>query len=64
MMAQAALWTGAAAALAVALAGGLADHLRARRRDLDAPGWVPWAAIQIAALFAAVLLAALALMVR
>lgn len=60
MSAQAALWTGAGAALALAVAGGLADRARNRRRNLDAPGWVPWTAIQVAATFAAVLLTALA----
>lgn len=64
MTAQAALWAGAAAALSVALAGGLADRARARRRDLDSPGWVPWPAVQVVGLFAAVLLVALALTAR
>lgn len=61
MTAQAALWAGATAAVAAVVVGGLADRARSRRRDLDAPGWIPWAAVQVAGLFAAVLLAALAL---
>lgn len=42
-------WTVAGAALAVALAAGLADWRRGRRRDIDRVGWVPWTLIQIVA---------------
>ena len=61
MSAQAALWTGAGAALALAVVAGLAEHRRSRRRDLDKPGWMPWNLIQVIAGIAAVVAAALAL---
>ena len=61
MTIQAWLWTAAGAALALAVAAGIADWRRAhRRRALDAVGWVPWRGIQVAALFTAFLLALLA----
>ena len=50
-------WIGAGAAAALAVAAGLADWLRARRRNLDSPGWVPWRGLQVVALFAAAVLA-------
>jgi hypothetical protein len=61
MTAQAMLWTLAGTALGVAISAGVADWLRARRRDLDRPGWVPWTGIQLAAGIAALVAAALAL---
>ena len=45
------LWAGAGAAALVMVAAALADRLRARRRDIDNPGWVPWHAIQVLAMF-------------
>lgn len=54
-------WIGAGAALLVALCSGLAEHRRRRRRDLERVGWVPWLAIQMAALFTALVLASVAL---
>jgi len=57
------LWAAAAAAAALALLAGWADVRRARRRDVDRPGWVPWQPILILAMMAAVVSAALALMV-
>ncbi|MET1110135.1 MAG: hypothetical protein ABWX67_01265 [Allosphingosinicella sp.] len=56
-------WTAAAAAAALALFAGWADARRARRRDVDRPGWVPWQPILILAMIAAVVGGALALMV-
>ncbi len=53
MTMQAAFWTGAGAALAVAVAAGVMDWRRHRRRDFDNVGWVPWRGIQVTALFAA-----------
>jgi hypothetical protein len=53
MTMQAAFWTGAGAALAVAVAAGVMDWRRHRRRDVDNVGWVPWRGIQVATLFAA-----------
>lgn len=56
------LWAAAGAALALALAAGVADWRRLhRRRAIDAVGWVPWRGIQVASLFAALLLAVLAI---
>jgi len=60
MTAQHWLWAAAGAALALAAAAALADWRRARRRDLDDAGWVPWRGLQVAALFAAAALALLA----
>jgi hypothetical protein len=64
MTTQAMLWTADGAALALALAAGVADWRRThRRRDLDRPGWVPWRGIQVAAFFAVLLFSILALKV-
>jgi hypothetical protein len=54
-------WIGAGVALLVAILAGLAEHRRRRRRDLERVGWVPWMAIQMAGLFAALVLASVAL---
>ena len=61
MSTQDALWTAAGVAAAVALAAALADRRRMRRRDLDRPGVMPWAPIQVLAMLVAAVLAALAL---
>ena len=53
MTMQAAFWTGAGAALAAAIAAGVMEWRRHRRRDVDNVGWVPWRGIQVATLFAA-----------
>ena len=60
MTTQAMMWSGAGAALAIAIVAGFADWRRARRTNLDDPGWVPWRGIQATAVFAAFLLAAAA----
>ncbi len=59
-MTQAGLWilAGAAALLAAVSAG--ADWRRARRRELDRVGWVPWGALQFGGILFAVVAAALA----
>ena len=62
MTTQAMLWSAAGMSLTCAVAAGVADWLRSRRRDLDRPGWVPWSTIQAVALVAA-FAAALALKV-
>ncbi|MEA3031473.1 MAG: hypothetical protein QOG13_2798 [Sphingomonadales bacterium] len=54
------IWGADGAALALALAAGVAESRRVRRHDLDRTGWVPWRGIQVAALFAALALAILA----
>jgi len=60
-MTQAALWTMAGMATAMATMAALADRRRARRADLDRVGWMPWPAILIVAIITAALFAALAL---
>lgn len=57
MNAQDGLWWVAAGALALAVLAGLLDH----RRNLDRVGWAPWSFLQIAAAFAALIAAALAM---
>jgi hypothetical protein len=61
MTMQAALWTGAGAAVGTAVAAGVMEWRRSRRRDFDAVGWMPWRGIQVTALFAALALAVLAM---
>ena len=58
---QAAMWTTAALASALAVAAALADRRRSARRDLDSPGWVPWTLIQVLAMIVSALAAAYAL---
>jgi len=60
MTARAWLWGAAGAAALLALAAGIAESRRLRRRDLDKTGWVPWRGIQVGAFFATVLFAILA----
>lgn len=60
MTTQGWLWAATGAAVATAVAAGIADWRRERRSDLDDPGWVPWRGIQVASLFAAAVLAMLA----
>lgn len=55
------LWIGVGAFVAVAAGSGLADWRRAKRRDLDRVGWVPWTLIQVLALLGAIVTAALAI---
>ena len=50
---QAAFWTGAGVALALAVLAGGMEWRRSRRRNFDAVGWVPWRGLQVVALFAA-----------
>ena len=54
-------WSGAGAAVALGLLAGVAEHRRRNRRDADCVGLMPWPMIQFIALFAAFLLASLAL---
>ncbi|QIG79248.1 hypothetical protein [Stakelama tenebrarum] len=55
------LWTGAVAAILLAIFSGVADHRRQRRRDPDRVGLIPWTSIQFVALMVAVILGGLAL---
>ncbi len=61
MTVQPALWAVSGTLLALAAVSALAEHRRAKLRDLDRPGWVPWTALQILAAIAAVAAAAVAL---
>ncbi len=48
------LWIIAGGMVAVAVGAGFGEHRRRKRRDFDAVGFMPWALIQVLALFAAV----------
>ena len=61
MTTQAALWTLASAALAVAALAAWGEHRRQRRANLDEVGWVPWNFIQVMAGLTMLVAAALAL---
>ena len=54
------LWAAAGAAFAFAILAGFAESRRQRRTSLDAHGWVPWRGLQVAALFALLVLVILA----
>jgi hypothetical protein len=54
------LWTAAAALLVTAFACALMERRRARRRDLDRPGYVPWQLLEILAFLLAAVAATLA----
>lgn len=60
MTTQAALWAATGGALAAAALATAAERHRSKRSNLDAVGWVPWLAIQLACFFAAVVLAVFA----
>ena len=61
MTTQAWYWTADGVALAIALLAGVADWRRThRRRSFDDIGWMPWRGIQVAASFAVLALAVLA----
>ena len=60
MTIQAWLWSATGAALALAVATGLADRLRQRRVRLDRPGWVPWRGMHFVCMFGALILFILA----
>ena len=54
------LWSAGGLLRAIAVASAWSAHRRARRRNLDRPGWVPWNLIQILAILFAIVAAALA----
>ena len=58
---QGPLWIGVGAMVALVGVSGVAEWRRAKRRDLDKVGWVPWTFIQVMALLLAIVGAALAL---
>lgn len=63
-MTQAAFWTAAGLSAVLTVVSAIADRARSRRRNLDRPGWVPWAFVQIVAIMATAIFAALAIMSR
>lgn len=60
-MTQDGLWMTAGGLIVLAGVAALAEYRRSRRRNLDRPGFMPWTLIQIAALFAAAVIGALAM---
>ena len=57
------LWALASAFAALAFLAGWSDRRRAKRRDVDKPGWVPWDLVLILAMMAAVVSFALGVLV-
>jgi hypothetical protein len=55
------LWTAAGFFVAFGLFAAWAERRRARRADLDSPGYVPWHGLQVFAFILAVVAAALAI---
>ena len=60
-MTQAGLWWATGIAALVAVAAGAAEWARARRRDLDRVGVMPWGTVSVLAFLGAVVGLALAL---
>jgi uncharacterized membrane protein YidH (DUF202 family) len=57
------LWALAGLFAAFAALAAWRDHARAKRRDIDRPGWVPWQLVLVLSLLLAVVCGALAVMV-
>ncbi len=55
------LWSIAAASATIFVAAVLAEHRRAKRRDPDRVGWMPWTLIQLVTILTTVFAVALAL---
>lgn len=58
---QVELWTGCGLALVFAALSALADHRRAKRKDIEAVGFMPWPLLLVLSLMLAAVLAAFAL---
>ena len=54
------LWAATGAALLLAVVAGFAESRRHRRTSFDGHGWMPWRGVQVAAFFATIALAILA----
>lgn len=54
------LWSADGAAVALVVLAGVAESRRAKRRDLDNMGWMPWRGLQAAGFFAVLVLSYLA----
>ena len=63
MKAQYWYWIAGAVALLLAIVSGVAENRRSGRESLDEIGWVPWRGIQVAAVFAMLLILFFALRV-
>jgi hypothetical protein len=61
---QVTLWTGCVAMLVLAGVSNLAERRRARRKNLDAVGFMPWPLILILSLLVSAICAAFALHIR
>jgi len=57
------LWTLTAFFAALAALAAWRDHARAKRRDIDKPGWVPWQLVLVLAMLLAVVCGALGILV-
>ena len=57
------LWLAAALFAALAALAAWRDHARAKRRDLDRPGLMPWSLILVLAMLLAVVCGALGVLV-
>ena len=56
------LWTLTTLFAALAALAAWRDHRRARRRDVDRPGWVPWSLVLVMAMLLTVACGALAVL--
>jgi hypothetical protein len=57
------LWALSAFFAAIAALAAWRDHARAKRRDIDKVGWMPWSLILVMAMLLAVVCGALAFLV-
>jgi hypothetical protein len=57
------LWIACALFTALALLAAWRDHARAKRRDIDKVGWVPWSLVLVLAMMLALVCGALGVLV-